>query len=424
MDKKKLIISDAEIPTIVQEKVDLAFTQIYEEEERTMKKRSFRLIKTIVATAAALGVVVFSGVCITNPTFAEEVPVVGNVFSSLGHKLGFGGDYEKYAKPIASDSLNEAVALTQTVDGNTVTLQDIYCDEKAMYISMIVESKDPFPINQMYPDLDNKDMYMFYLFDSKLKYSFETEDSSLNNNSLEYLNGEFIDDNTFQGVVKVDLSYVLNYYSKDVLESNEYSTDADTPVSHYDLPDSFTVDLELNSIETDINNPAASELTVEEREALGSKNEYENWWIDGPWHFNFEVNVDRQNTTTQSIDVEGVSGLSKITVSKTPFELELDYDDPNADYIVVALDKDGKHMSAVNNMDMLPVEGHDVSEITLYVCDYNEYMDEIKGQQLETAGAKKILDDKALWSGVLSFQQYTKTDGPVLSHLFFIKYIP
>ena len=51
MDKKKLIISDAEIPTIVHEKVDLAFTQIYEEEERTMKKRSFRLIKTIVATA-------------------------------------------------------------------------------------------------------------------------------------------------------------------------------------------------------------------------------------------------------------------------------------------------------------------------------------------------------------------------------------
>ena len=127
MDKKKLIISDAEIPTIVQEKVDLAFTQIYEEEERTMKKRSFRLIKTIVATAAALGVVVFSGVCITNPTFAEEVPVVGNVFSSMGHKLGFGGDYEKYAKPIASDSLNEAVALTQTVNGNTVILQDIYC---------------------------------------------------------------------------------------------------------------------------------------------------------------------------------------------------------------------------------------------------------------------------------------------------------
>ena len=403
MDKKKLIISDAEIPTIVQEKVDLAFTQIYEEEERTMKKRSFRLIKTIVATAAALGVVVFSGVCITNPTFAEEVPVVGNVFSSLGHKLGFGGDYEKYAKPIASDSLNEAIALTQTVDGNTVTLQDIYCDEKAMYISMIVESKDPFPISQMYPDLDNKDMYMFYLFDSKLKYSFETEDSSLNNNSLEYLNGEFIDDNTFQGVVKVDLSYVLNYYSKDVLESNEYSTDADTPVSHYDLPDSFTVDFDLNSIVTDINNPAASELTVDERDALGWKNEYENWWIDGPWHFNFEVNVDRQNTSTRAIDVEGVSGLSKITVSKTPFELELDYDDPNADYIVVALDKDGKHMSAVNNMDMLPVEGHDVSEITLYVCDYNEYMDEIKGQQLETAGAKKILDDKALWSGVLSF---------------------
>ncbi len=403
MDKKKLIISDAEIPTIVQEKVDLAFTQIYEEEERTMKKRNFRIVKTIVATAAALGVVVFSGVCITNPSFAEEVPVVGNVFSSLGHKLGFGGDYEKYAQPIASDSLNEAVALTQTVDGNTVTLQDIYCDEKAMYISMIIESKDPFPISQMYPDLDNEDMYMFYLFDSKLKYSFETEDSSYNNNSLEYLNGEFIDDNTFQGVVKVDLAYVLNYYSKDVLESNDYYTDADTPVSHYDLPDSFTVDFELEDIVTDIDNPAFSELTMEEQDSLNWKNEYENWWIDGPWHFTFDVNVDRQNTTSKTIDVEGLSGISYITVSKTPFELELDYDDPYANYIVVALDKDGKHMEAEDELSMLPVKGHDVSEITLYVCDYYDYMDEIKGLQLEGDGAKDILDEKALWSGVVEF---------------------
>lgn len=403
MDKKKLIISDAEIPTIVQEKVDLAFTQIYEEEERTMKKRSFRLIKTIVATAAALGVVAFSGVCITNPTFAEEVPVVGNVFSSLGNKLGFGGDYEKYAKPIASDSLNEAVSLTQTVDGNTVTLQDIYCDEKAMYISMIVESKDPFPISQMYPDLDDKDMYMFYLFDSKVKYSFETEDSSYNDNSLEYLKGDFIDDNTFQGVVKVDLDYVLNYYSKDVLDDSDFYTDADTPVSHYDLPDSFTVDLELNSIVTDIDNPAFSELSTEEVDSLGWRNEYENWWIDGPWKFSFEVNVDRENTTSRTIAVEGVSGLSEITVCKTPFELELEYDDPNADYIVVALDKDGKHMAAVNNLDMVPVDGHDISEITLYVCDYYDYMDEIKGLQLEGDGAKDILDEKALWSGKIEF---------------------
>lgn len=403
MDKKKLIISDAEIPTIVQEKVDLAFTQIYEEEERTMKKRSFRIVKTIVATAAALGVVILSGACITNPSFAEEVPVIGNVFSSIGHKLGFGGDYEKYAKPIASDSLNDAVALSQTVDGNTVTLQDIYCDEKAMYISMIIESKEAFPINQMYPDLDNKDMYMFYLFDSKLKYSFETEDSSYNNNSLDYLSGEFIDDNTFQGVVKVDLDYVLNYYSKDVLDSSDYYTDANTPVSHYELPDSFTVDFELNAIVTDINNPEFSELSTEEKDSLGFRNEYENWWIDGPWKFSFEVNVDRENTTSRTIAVEGVSGLSEITVCKTPFELELEYDDPNADYIVVALDKDGKHMSAVNNLDMVPVDGHDISEITLYVCDYYDYMDEIKGLQLEGDGAKDILDEKALWSGKIEF---------------------
>ena len=38
-----------------------------------------------------------------------------------------------------------------------------------------------------------------------------------------------------------------------------------------------------------------------------------------------------------------------------------------------------------------------------YTWDYYDYMDEIKGQLLETDKAKNILDEKALWSGVLSF---------------------
>lgn len=403
MDKKKLIISDAAIPTIVQEKVDLAFAQIYEEKERKMKMKNFRIVKTIVATAAAIGVVVFSGICITNPSFAEEVPVVGNVFSNIGQKLGFGGDYEKYATPIASDSLNEAVALSRTVDGNTVTLQDIYCDEQTIYISMIIDSKEAFPIEQMYPDLDNKDLYMFYLFDSKLKYSFETDDSMYNNNSLEYLTGEFIDNNTFQGVVKIDLSTVLNYTSKDILESNDFSVDLDTPVSHYDLPDTFTVNFHLDDIVTDIDNPDFAQLSVDEQQALGWKNEYEKWWIDGPWDFTFEVNVDREHSDTKSLDVEGLADISKITVTKTPFELELEDDDKYINYVIVVTDKNGKYMRGQNTLQTLPVEGYDVSEITVYVCDYYEFMDEFKGSLLNTDDARAILNERALWSGKISF---------------------
>ena len=255
----------------------------------------------------------------------------------------------------------------------------------------------------MYPDLDNKDIYMFYLFDSKLKYSFETEDSMYNDNALEYLTGEFIDDHTFQGVVKVDLYSVLNYYSKDTLESSDYYVDLDTPRSHYELPDTFTVDFELNSIRTDVYNPEIEKLSNQERFNLPAKNEYENWWIDGPWNFTFEVEVDRENSVTKSIDVEGLPDISKITITKTPFELEEEDDDKYINYVVVVVDKNGKHIKGEYSLQTLPIDGFDVSEITVYVCDYYEYMDDIKGVMLDTTDARTILDEKALWSGKLEF---------------------
>ena len=51
----------------------------------------------------------------------------------------------------------------------------------------------------------------------------------------------------------------------------------------------------------------------------------------------------------------------------------------------------------------MPIDGFDVSEITVYVCDYYEYMDDIKGVMLDTTDARTILDEKALWSGKLEF---------------------
>lgn len=89
-----------------------------------------KLIGQIATLAAVAVIVIFSGLCISHPAFAKEVPLVGNIFSKIGYKLGFGGEYESYAEPISSDESGQAAALTQTTDGTTVTLQDIYCDDK------------------------------------------------------------------------------------------------------------------------------------------------------------------------------------------------------------------------------------------------------------------------------------------------------
>ena len=44
---------------------------------------------------------------ITNPAFAENIPLVGNVFKQLGNSMGFYGDYSKYAKQL-TDSAEDA----------------------------------------------------------------------------------------------------------------------------------------------------------------------------------------------------------------------------------------------------------------------------------------------------------------------------
>ena len=136
--------------------------------------KSHKKFKAVYKTALGLtaAAAVFSTVCITNPAFAENIPLVGNVFKQLGNSLGFYGDYSKYAKQLtesaegaqsadadgsqegSSNSQNVQVedqnttenhnadktkddqSYSKTVDGTTVTLSEVYCNELAMYLSM------------------------------------------------------------------------------------------------------------------------------------------------------------------------------------------------------------------------------------------------------------------------------------------------
>ena len=56
--------------------------------------KSHKKFKAVYKTALGLtaAAAVFSTVCITNPAFAENIPLVGNVFKQLGNSLGFYGD--------------------------------------------------------------------------------------------------------------------------------------------------------------------------------------------------------------------------------------------------------------------------------------------------------------------------------------------
>ena len=198
-------------------------------------EKSHKKIKTVYKTALGLtaAAAVFSAVCITNPAFAENIPLVGNVFKQLGNSLGFYGDYSKYAKQLTdstedaqsadadgsqegssnsqnvqaedqnttenhnADKTKDDQSYSKTVDGTTVTLSEVYCNELAMYLSMTIHTEDKFPDTFIRPD-GKPDIQLSE--NSTVKYDYMDGKSNLFN---AYLDGKMLDDNTYAGVLRI-----------------------------------------------------------------------------------------------------------------------------------------------------------------------------------------------------------------------------
>ena len=58
--------------------------------------------------------------------------------------------------------------------------------------------------------------------------------------------------------------------------------------------------------------------------------------------------------------------------------------------------------------DELAIEGHDISKVYIYVCDYDEYMNEIKGYGVpgnhSDRSFQEVLEERALFKTVVSTQ--------------------
>ena len=67
------------------------------------KQNFYKGFAAIAASAA-----IFSIICTANPALADNIPVVGSVFQTLGKSLGFYGDFKHYAKPLDTGSSTDA----------------------------------------------------------------------------------------------------------------------------------------------------------------------------------------------------------------------------------------------------------------------------------------------------------------------------
>ena len=488
--------------------------------------KSHKKFKAVYKTALGLtaAAAVFSAVCITNPAFAENIPLVGNVFKQLGNSLGFYGDYSKYAKQLTdstedarsadadgsqegsnnsqnvqaedqnttendnSDKTKDNESYSKTVDGTTVTLSEVYCNELAMYLSMTIHTEDKFP--DTFIRFDGKpDIKLSE--NSTVKYDYMDGKSNLFN---AYLDGKMLDDNTYAGVLRIPVEdmtvdeagwtkfyEVRNAFFKEkgidvdsedfsfdklaqALGMDEYS-DAKLPqvggpaISDYvkdiKVPDRFAMELDLKDIvgtlpenqdttpdipqdlRDEYNQKMAEHgistddadyesLTEEQKdlehqfftemwneyferypEAIEGNNRYNSWTLKGDWKFNVDVEKNTSDTVKKDVNVVDENGDGVLSITKTPFEITMKMQDPETKYVAVMLDANGDILPdggvANGNADTYAIQDRDVSTVYIYLCDYYEYMDELKGyywsdnyeEKAKTKTFKQLLDERA-----------------------------
>lgn len=489
--------------------------------------KSHKKFKAVYKTALGLtaAAAVFSAVCITNPAFAENIPLVGNVFKQLGNSLGFYGDYSKYAKQLTdstedarsadadgsqegsnnsqnvqaedqnttendnSDKTKDNESYSKTVDGTTVTLSEVYCNELAMYLSMTIHTEDKFP--DTFIRFDGKpDIKLSE--NSTVKYDYMDGKSNLFN---AYLDGKMLDDNTYAGVLRIPVEdmtvdeagwtkfyEVRNAFFKEkgidvdsedfsfdklaqALGMDEYS-DAKLPqvggpaISDYvkdiKVPDRFTMELDLKDIvgtlpenqdtTPDIPQDLRDEynqkmeehgistddadyesLTEEQKnlehqfftemwneyyerypEANEGDNRYNSWTLKGDWKFNVDVEKNTSDTVEKDVNVVDENGDGVLSITKTPFEITMKMQDPETKYVAVMLDANGDILPdggvANGNAGTYAIQDRDISTVYIYLCDYYEYMDELKGyywsddyeEKAKTKTFKQLLDERAV----------------------------
>lgn len=490
-------------------------------------EKSHKKFKAVYKTALGLtaAAAVFSAVCITNPAFAENIPLVGNVFKQLGNSLGFYGDYSKYAKKLtdstenalsadadgsqegSSNSQNVQVedqnttenhnadktkddqSYSKTVDGTTVTLSEVYCNELAMYLSMTIHTEDKFP--DTFITSDGKPNIKLSE-NSTVKYDYMDGKSNLFN---AYLDGKMLDDNTYAGVLRIPVEdmtvddagwtkfyEVRNAFFKEkgidvdsedfsfdklaqVLGMDEYSDEklpqvGGPAISDYvkdiKVPDRFAMELDLKDIvgtlpddqdttpdipqdlwdeynqkmaEHGISTDDADyeSLTEEQKnlehqfftemwneyyerypEANEGNNRYNSWTLKGDWKFNVDVEKNTSDTVEKDVNVVDENGDGVLSITKTPFEITMKMQDPETKYFAVMLDANGDIMPyggvANGNAGTYAIQDRDISTVYIYLCDYYEYMDELKGyywsddyeEKAKTKTFKQLLDERAV----------------------------
>ncbi|MDE5939383.1 MAG: DUF4179 domain-containing protein [Lachnospiraceae bacterium] len=383
------------------------------EKKRLHRKRTalrHGVSAAILLTALCAGILLIS-----EPSFAAKLPLIGRIFSMVQEKVSYKGDFSEGSKVYVEDTSStdknmtqssyqttvpekdESNPLVQTSNGITVTVSEANCSAQALYLALCIENEEAFPAD--FIKTKNMDGYildydMLYLTTNTyysvpgLTKADRPPESGYP--TPYYIEGEFVDDHTFTGIIRVSLDEDLSC-SGHAVNASTAQTDAELiregTVSQ--LPEEFTYYLEISDIYADLmqyeevklTDPDGNEVTIQD----AIRKHYK-----GTWNFAIDVTMNKEGVQVVEINKTNDDGVGIASVEKTDFEIKagliLPEGAPIYDYVVVVCDADGKRLdSQGDNAEVYSTYGRNTDTVYVYVCDYIKYMDELKGDDKKIA---------------------------------------
>ncbi len=359
------------VPKELDRVVEESLNQIYKKNK--MKNRK----KAAAGLGAAAAILLFGvSLCISNPTLAAKIPLIGHIFEQLQKEYGYSGDYTK-----VKEDLTDA----KTVDGVTVTLSEIYCNGQGLYLTLRIESEEEIP-----------ELLDRFQCETIEKYSFNPKEQR----DVPLIDGKCVDKKTYIGIMRFDLNDKNKYTDEEPpADENGMVTlnkqNADSYLKEAEIPDQYTLDLEISDIEAPLKysedkEKAEKNMTKEELEETGGEGAL---IYHGPWKFT--LNVSKNTQDTQSIVLNDLNkkgiGIEKVVKDRVEITIYDTYKEGvSKDYFPVILDADGRLMDNSDiggSVNTVAIQDRDVSKIDVFLVDYVKWMDELKGDQWKEENA-------------------------------------
>ena len=455
-DLQESLRRDAEIPAVVHDRINKAYRVI--ESRKIMQKPApadpFRWMKTGGKIAGGLAAVLAVGfiICVSDPVMARELPLVGSLFEKLQDNVSFFGNFADNASVLeepeaaapgettpeeassAETSPQENNLYTKTCNGLTITFSEIYANDQAIYLTMSAETPDAFP--ETMKDQNGKPIVSLL---TSTGFDFKEDGAP----EIQYYNleGAFLDEHTYSCILRIDLAEAAkdfteynkqyDHMTQEVLDEMGVSMDdlndetdegyallsefvdkvsakggaLQSYIKTIDIPDSFRLSLHITELRGD--RPFdESEVNTEDPGSF----EVPQYIFEGNWDFEIPVTVDTSRTVTMDINETNENGIGLKSVTKTPYELTVQelYDEgADSDCFLVALDAQGNRLpynDSSGNTNNFAIQDRDISTVYIYILDYVQYMDELKGEENYNNNENKPDGEK--WGDLL--EQYAK----------------